>query len=121
MKTALSMALLLALAAPAAAQENDKPASPGAMSSESGSPEPVPSGETPSPSEKCRVEPERQDGEKNPKPEAGNQNLTQKLDPCGGILKPPAVGDDEMTAPAPDEGRTPVIKPGEIPTQPQAK
>nr|WP_018237937.1 hypothetical protein [Ensifer sp. BR816] len=58
--------------------------------------------------ERCRVAP---DGD------ADQGTLTQKLDECDGVLKPPSVGDTEMVEPAPDVGRTPVIRPGELPRQ----
>lgn len=45
-------------------------------------------------------------------------SLTETLEPCNGVLFPPRVGDDEMTAPPPTVGRTPVIRPGDIPDQP---
>lgn len=40
-------------------------------------------------------------------------NSSKKLSDCGGVLKPPAVGDSQMEKPAPKVGRTPVIKPGD--------
>jgi hypothetical protein len=45
--------------------------------------------------------------------------LTEKLDDCDGVLKPPTVGDTEMVEPALDVGRTPVIRPDELPEQQQ--
>jgi hypothetical protein len=74
--------------------------------------------------DKCRVQPE-QGGTKsgNQASQGGSQsgNLTAKLDDCNGVLKPPVVGDQEMTTPAPAQGNTPIIKPGEVPAQPPAK
>nr|WP_080577661.1 hypothetical protein [Sinorhizobium fredii] len=58
--------------------------------------------------ERCRVAPGT---------DATQGTLTEKLDECGGVLKPPRVGDTEMVEPAPDVGRTPVIRPGELPRQ----
>jgi hypothetical protein len=46
-----------------------------------------------------------------------NGALTEKLDDCDGVLKPPTVGDTEIVEPAPDVGRTPVIRPDELPEQ----
>ncbi|SDA89060.1 hypothetical protein [Mesorhizobium qingshengii] len=89
--------LVLALAAPAAAQTDPQ--------QDSQSPQ----------ADKCRA------------PEQGNKqqpaggDLTETLSDCGGVLKPPATGDQGMTAPAPDQGKTPVIKPGEVPAQPPAQ
>jgi hypothetical protein len=58
------------------------------------------------------------DGQQKP---ATGGNLSQTLGDCGSVLKPPATGDHDMTAPAPDAGNTPVIKPGEVPQQPPAQ
>ncbi|UVK37825.1 hypothetical protein LHFGNBLO_004920 [Mesorhizobium sp. AR10] len=95
----LPYALMLALAAPVAAQTNDQ------------------SDQAPAQSGDCQVEPQGQNGVQKP-PDDANSNLTGKLDPCDGVLQPPPTGDQGMTAPPPDQGRTPVIKPGEVPAQP---
>lgn len=92
MKALTIASLMLALAAPAVAQTQQNPAQQ---------------------ADKCRIETD-QGG----KQQSGSGNLTEKLNDCGGVLKPPATGDQGMAAPAPDEGKTPVIKPGEVPTQP---
>ncbi|MFT3998743.1 MAG: hypothetical protein QM684_00820 [Rhizobium sp.] len=42
---------------------------------------------------------------------APDSNPSEKLSDCGGVLKPPTVGDGAMEKPAPKVGRTPVIKP----------
>jgi hypothetical protein len=44
---------------------------------------------------------------------APDSNSTEKLSDCGGVLKPPAVGDSQMEKPAPEVGKMPVIKPGD--------
>lgn len=44
-------------------------------------------------------------------------NPSQKLSDCGGVLKPPTVGDSKMEKPAPQVGNTPVIKPGDTQQQ----
>ena len=88
--------LMLALAMPAAAQTDQQ-------QNDSQAPR----------ADKCRVQTE-QDAKQQP----GSDNLTETLSDCGGVLKPPATGDQGMAAPAPDEGKTPVIKPGEVPVQP---
>ncbi len=46
-------------------------------------------------------------------------SLTDTLDDCNGVLKPPMVGDPEIVEPAPSVGDTPVIAPDELPDQPQ--
>ncbi|OHV81909.1 hypothetical protein [Ensifer sp. LCM 4579] len=58
--------------------------------------------------ERCRAEPGI-DGDP--------QVLARKLEECNGVLKPPRVGDSELVEPAPDVGRTPVIRPDELPPQ----
>jgi hypothetical protein len=88
--------LMLALAMPAAAQTDQQ-------QSDSQAPQ----------ADKCRIQTEQ-----GAKQQPGSDNLTEKLNDCGGVLKPPATGDQGMAAPAPDEGKTPVIKPGEVPVQP---
>ncbi|MBS3647528.1 hypothetical protein KEU06_02665 [Pseudaminobacter sp. 19-2017] len=45
-----------------------------------------------------------------------SETLSSKLDPCNGVLRPPPVG-DQMATPAPDQGKTPVIRPDEIEPQ----
>ncbi len=46
-------------------------------------------------------------------------NPSQKLSDCGGVLKPPPVGDSKMEKPTPQVGNTPVIKPGDQPKEQQ--
>lgn len=48
-------------------------------------------------------------------------SLTDTLDDCNGVLKPPAVGDPGMVEQAPDVGETPVIEPEAVPAQPGAE
>ncbi|RWE28932.1 MAG: hypothetical protein EOS78_31180 [Mesorhizobium sp.] len=88
-----SCAAMLALAMPAAAQTAQQ----------------IPNQQA----DKCRVQTD-QGG----KQQSGGGDLSEKLSDCGGVLKPPATGDQGMAAPAPDEGNTPVIKPGQVPPQP---
>jgi hypothetical protein len=45
-----------------------------------------------------------------------SSDLTNKLSSCGGVLKPPAVGDD-MAKPAPKTGSSRIIKPKDLPGQ----
>ena len=85
---------LLALAGPAAAQDSD------------GTP-PVP----------CQAQPQ-DGGQKPPAADDGNGSSADKLSSCDGVLQPPPTGDQGMTQPPPDQGKTPVIKPGEVPVQP---
>ena len=77
----------------------------------------------PAPASPCQAEPDSNTNSGNDN--AGGQTgqgdqsggLTGKLDPCNGVLKPPPTGDDGMTEPAPDQGKTPIIKPGEVTPQ----
>jgi len=59
-------------------------------------------------SERCRAEPgiDRE-----------RQALAQKLEECNGVLKPPRAGDPDLVEPAPNVGKTPVIRPDELPPQ----
>ena len=86
---------LLALAGPAAAQDSGE-----------GTP-PVP----------CQAQPQ-DGGQQPPLADDGSGNSTANLGSCGGVLQPPPSGDQGMTQPPPDQGKTPVIKPGEVPVQP---
>jgi hypothetical protein len=92
--------LMLACAVPAAAQTDSQPTSP------------------------CQAQPDQNKNSGNNAGQTGEQrppaggSLTQKLDPCDGVLTPPPTGDSGMTEPAPNQGKTPVIKPGEVPQQP---
>jgi hypothetical protein len=100
MKTlALLPCLLMAtLAGPAAAQTNGQ------------------TGQAPAQSTPCQAQP--QDGNGQQQPKSNNDSLSETLDPCDGVLQPPPTGDEGIAAPAPDEGKTPVIKPDEVPVQP---
>lgn len=102
----LPCALLLTLAGPAAAQTDNQ----------AGAQAPAQSGP-------CQAEPQDQNGQQKPPVDDaatnGNDSLSAKLDPCGGVLQPPPTGDQGMSTPPPDEGRTPVITPGEVPPQPR--
>jgi hypothetical protein len=71
------------------------------------------------PPEKCRVAPpqagdQRQQDGIDPQT---TQSLTEKLEACDGVLKPPAVGDQELTKPPPDTGEMLIIRPHELPEQ----
>jgi hypothetical protein len=64
----------------------------------------------------CSAKPDTQ-GSGSAKKENGKSNdLTDKLSSCGGVLEPPAVGDD-MTKPAPKTGNSRVIRPKDLPGQ----
>jgi len=57
---------------------------------------------------RCRVDP-GVDGDQ--------KSFADKLDECNGVLEPSRVGDSEIVEPAPDVGKTPVIRPKELPSQ----
>lgn len=42
---------------------------------------------------------------------------SDKLNACNGVLTPPPSGDNAIRQPAPAEGKTPVLKPGDVPEQ----
>lgn len=94
MKPLLMLPVALMLASPVAAQtqQNDNPLAT-------------------QPTDKCRAQTDS-------KQKPADKTLSETLDNCGGVLKPPATGDQGMTTPPPAEGKTPVIKPGEVPAQP---
>ncbi|YCI06173.1 hypothetical protein M1D34_29540 (plasmid) [Ensifer sp. D2-11] len=50
-------------------------------------------------------------------PGADQKPLTQKLDDCNGVIRPPKVGDTEIVEPTPDVGKSRVIRPGDLPAQ----
>ena len=56
----------------------------------------------------CRVAPEE--------PQTDG-SLTETLNDCNGVLKPPAVGDPGIVEEAPDVGKMPVIPPSALPEQ----
>jgi hypothetical protein len=62
--------------------------------------------------DRCRVDPGVDDDQK---------SFADKLDECNGVLEPPRVGDSEIVEPAPDVGKTPVIRPKELPSQNDSK
>jgi hypothetical protein len=87
----------LALAAPVAAQTDDET-------------------QDQAPAGYCQAQPQK--GQQQPPPVNNGDSLTEMLDPCNGVLLPPPTGDRGIAAPPPDQGRTPVLKPGEVPPQP---
>ncbi|RWH73887.1 MAG: hypothetical protein EOQ86_25315 [Mesorhizobium sp.] len=89
----------LALATPAAAQADDQT-------------------QDQAPAGPCQAQPQNGQQQEPPANNGAGDSLTEMLDPCNGVLLPPPTGDQGMAAPPPDEGRTPVLKPGEVPAQP---
>ncbi|WP_353821187.1 hypothetical protein [Mesorhizobium sp.] len=72
----------------------------------------------PAPAGPCQAQPQNGQQQKPPVNNGASDSLTDTLDPCNGVLQPPPTGDQGMAAPPPDQGRTPVLKPGEVPAQP---
>ena len=54
-------------------------------------------------------------GKENADVAAADPSLSEKLDRCNGVLKPPPTADQEIEEPPPDIGTTPVIPPNELP------
>ena len=50
-------------------------------------------------------------------PSRSQKELSDKLDNCDSVLKPPRVGDSEIVEPAPSTGDMPVLKPGDLPVR----
>jgi hypothetical protein len=73
-----------------------------------------PENEQPAPADPCSAQPK---AERDTQPDT--DELTEKLDRCNGVLKPPPNGDQEIEKPPPETGETPVIPPGELPDQQQ--
>ncbi|WP_187969436.1 hypothetical protein [Aquibium microcysteis] len=70
--------------------------------------------------EPCAIDPDAKaaqspGGEERDEDGAADSSLSATLDRCGGVLKPPAVGDPDMVEPAPDAGVTPIIPPSAVP------
>jgi hypothetical protein len=75
----------------------------------------TPGGDGTAQADPCQAEPQ-EDQQHN---SAGsNDELSEKLENCRGVLKPPPTGDQEIAEPPPDAGTTPVIPPGNVPEQP---
>ena len=54
-------------------------------------------------------------------PSHSADSLTGKLSECEGVLEPPPTGDAEFAQPPPDKGKTPIVKPEDLPQQPKQK
>lgn len=65
----------------------------------------------------CHVEPGQQPGGQ--AQADGDQKLSDVLEKCRGVLRPPATGDGKIVEPPPDTGKTPVIPPDALPQQQQ--
>jgi hypothetical protein len=109
MKPLVLAGAMMLFVAPAAAQANNQP------------------GNQQPPAAPCQADPgpngnaDTSNGNGSDKQKPPSGDLTRKLGPCNGVLKPPPTGDTDLTAPAPDQGNTPVIRPGQLPPQPQKK
>ncbi len=64
------------------------------------------------PAQNCRA-----DTNTDPKNNDAIESLTDQLNNCDGVIKPPKVGDREIEAPAPQVGTMPIIPPGTLPEQ----
>jgi hypothetical protein len=72
-------------------------------------------------SEKCRATPQAESQDQRQKNkdtrQQNQQPLAETLALCDGVLKPPSVGDQEMSRPAPRTGEIPEVKPRDLPGQ----
>jgi hypothetical protein len=71
------------------------------------------------PADPCAAAPQANEPAGKPDASSGAKSLTDQLDRCGGVLKPPSVGDAQIHEPPPDAGNTPIIRPGDVPVQPE--
>ncbi|TGP17943.1 MULTISPECIES: hypothetical protein [unclassified Mesorhizobium] len=101
-KILLTMAVVMMSALPAAAQTADQP-----MDQQL-----VPDLQQPG---DCQAKPNTKDQQQ--KQQADTTELSETLDNCNGVLKPPPTGDKNATVPPDDNSQMPVIKPGELPQQ----
>jgi hypothetical protein len=104
-RLALATAAMLAMTAPALAQNSDAASPP--ANCQATPPPGANSGANGGNGKPGQVDPGR----------TGSTSLSNKLDPCGGVLKPPPTGDREMAQPPPLTGEMPIIKPGDLPPQ----
>jgi hypothetical protein len=68
------------------------------------------------PPEDCLARPNGNQQQRQTYPQT-TESLTEKLDPCNGVLEPPPVGDQELTLYPPDIGEMRIIEPDELPPQ----
>jgi hypothetical protein len=76
---------------------------------------PKPNSKSIDPQTTCSATPGSNSGSKQQE-NGSSSGLTDKLSSCGGVLKPPAVGDN-MAKPAPKTGKSRIIKPKDLPNQ----
>ncbi|MDX8526339.1 hypothetical protein RFM68_17705 [Mesorhizobium sp. MSK_1335] len=69
------------------------------------------------PTENCQAKPDANDQQQKQKQQADTDELSEKLNNCGGVLKPPPTGDQNAKTPPPTGSDMPVIKPGQVPPQ----
>ena len=70
--------------------------------------------------DKCQLAPQTdsQATKSDQSSQSRSRSLTEKLDPCDGVLKPPDTGDEQIAMPPPATGEMPVVEPNEVPEQP---
>ncbi len=64
----------------------------------------------------CRVEP-AQPGSGDTLNLETDKTLSETLDDCNGVLKPPLTGDAGLVEPPPATGNTPIVRPDDLPEQ----
>ncbi|TKB19340.1 MAG: hypothetical protein E5V75_07695 [Mesorhizobium sp.] len=63
----------------------------------------------------CQAKPDTKEPQQ--KPQAATNELSETLDRCGGVLKPPPTGDKNTTVPPADNSQMPIIEPDQLPPQ----
>ena len=69
--------------------------------------------------DRCQAHPDAKDNRGGTEPDNDDErnSTADVLEDCGGVLRPPPTGDREMTEPPPETGKTPVIRPEDLPGQ----
>ncbi|TIO72806.1 MAG: hypothetical protein E5X74_29255 [Mesorhizobium sp.] len=63
----------------------------------------------------CQAKPDTKEPQQ--KPQAATNELSETLDKCGGVLKPPPTGDKNTAVPPADNSQMPIIEPDQLPPQ----
>lgn len=68
-------------------------------------------------SDPCQAPANQQSSDKQTTKDAAKPSGSVDLSRCGGVVKPPATGDQQLVEPAPKTGNMPVIPPEAVPGQ----
>jgi hypothetical protein len=66
---------------------------------------------------KCAAPPIQQNSQENKTGIDPNATGSTDLSDCKGVITPPATQDQGLVQPAPSTGNTPVLRPGDVPSQ----